>query len=137
MKSRIFTLASLALTGALALPMAAQDYNCNPQPCYNNGCSTSTPCVTQTGETAPCYIPEMGCGYENCNYPALVERYAYLAHKYNGLGPSERQAAIANNDAEVAELQRLDNHFAQNSNPEGLTPEHLLTLRTAQGTVRR
>lgn len=134
------TVLFLALPAALFLgsaAMMAQNPVCNPQPCVNNGCATGMPCYTDEETPAPCYIPENGCGYEVCNYGPLVDRYAYLADKYKNLGVSERQAAVANNNAEIIELQKLDNHFSQNRNSGNLTTDQQLKVQTAYGTIRR
>lgn len=110
---------------------------CDPVPCNNTPCVANTPCTTVSGEQAPCYVPEMGCGYTACDYPGLVDRYAYLAGKYNTFGPAERQAAIAQNNAEVIELQNLDNRFAKGGYENQLSTDQLLKLQAAQGSIRR
>lgn len=133
----IITLTCTALSLSIKAQIAEAETSCNPQPCYNNGCAIEQPYVTQEDVNTPCYIPEMGCGYENCDYPALVNRYAYLAHKYNTYGPSERQRAIADNNNEIIELQRLDNHFNTNIFPKGLNEDQKLQLRAAQGSIKR
>lgn len=127
-----FAVAMFAGFTAFAQNPGAPQYDCDNAPC-----NTQQPCVTPQDAPAYCYTPMMGCGYENCYEPALVSRYAELAGKYRNLGPNDRWSEIYNGNNEVQELQQLDNHFAANYNPQGLTPEQLLQLRTAQGTVKR
>lgn len=110
---------------------------CDPVPCNDTSCMSPVPCTTEQGDTAQCYTPDYGCDFTSCYYPSMIDRYAYLANKYNTLGPADRQAAIANNNQEVIELQKLDNKFAASSVRNNLTTEQLLKLQAAQGSIRR
>lgn len=122
---------TIILAGCAALSILAQE------PCANTTCMDNVPCTTVNEEPAPCYAPVDGCNYNYCDEPTLVDRYAYLAHKYNTYGPAERAAAITDNNTEVIELNNLDNHFAQNNIGQSLTTDQLLKLQAAQGSVRR
>ena len=122
MKKTVLSLALGAVLFAIAPNCMAPDncmsqpyeQYCTPEPCYDTYCSVP---AEYTGD--------------------LVNRYAQLADKYKTLGPSERQAAIANNNKEVIELSNLDRHFTWNCDPACLTPDQQLTVKTAQGIINK
>ena len=115
----------LAASGVMKAQMP-----CEPQPC-----DTTVNC----DQPAWCYTPATGCGYnyDECDQPALIQRYAELAQKYRELGPNDRWSRIYNGDNEVKELQQIDNYYNTKGVPQGLTPEQELQLQTARGSVLR